>query len=196
MARKYFYFDYDYYGVNFYEEEIMTEPEENVIYTAISSGFNRGEADTPNELSCEGYQNSLSDHNYQSRHTTKTWNTQQEKPEEAGDVVWTREQPSFKIPQKPYKFTPGQLWELQAVFEETQYPDSLRRKELAELMNVEEQKVQDWFNNKRAKLRRNQRKILKGINIPPTQDSLRMKTLVESKRIFILQEQVGDGFFW
>lgn len=55
---------------------------------------------------------------------------------------------------------------------------------------------QDWFNNKRAKLRKIQREILKGKIITPTQDELRMKTLVESKKVIIFQEQVGDGLFW
>ena len=55
---------------------------------------------------------------------------------------------------------------------------------------------QDWFNNKRAKYRKIQREILGGKNITPTQEELRMKTLVESKKIIIFQEQEGDGLFW
>uniref|UniRef100_A0A8C6G6Q1 Homeobox domain-containing protein n=1 Tax=Mus spicilegus TaxID=10103 RepID=A0A8C6G6Q1_MUSSI len=73
---------------------------------------------------------------------------------------------------------------------------SLHRKELAELLNVDEQKIKDWFNNKRAKCRKIQREILGGKNITPTQEELRMKTLVESKKIIIFQEQEGDGLFW
>ncbi|OBS76465.1 hypothetical protein A6R68_17079 [Neotoma lepida] len=47
----------------------------------------------------------------------------------------------------------------------------------------------DWFNNKRAKFRKNQRAIMTKKHRPPTKDDLIMKTLVESKNVVILQEQ-------
>ncbi|GAB1302727.1 Reproductive homeobox 11 [Apodemus speciosus] len=194
MARKYFYFDYDYYGVSFCEEEITTGFEK---YRANSGSFTGDDvADILKKLFFEGHQSSIGEHSYQGYDMTNTHDTNQEEPEETGIVAETSEESLFRIPRKPYKFTPGQLWELQAVFEETHYPDTLRRKELAELMNVDEQKIKDWFNNKRAKLRKIQREILKGKIISPTLEEVRMKTLVESKKIVIFQEQVGDGLFW
>ncbi|XP_021009576.1 rhox homeobox family member 1-like [Mus caroli] len=192
MSRKYFYFDYDYYGVSFCEEEITTEPEEKVAYTSNSGGF----VDEVTGTLKEGHQSSIGDHSYQGCGMPNTQDTGQEEPEETSKVAETSEQPLFRIPRKPYRFTPGQLWELQAVFEETQYPDALKRKELAKLLNVDEQKIKDWFNNKRAKCRKIQRNILGGKNITPTQEELRMKTLVGSKKIVIFQEQEGDGLFW
>ncbi|XP_021042947.1 rhox homeobox family member 1-like [Mus pahari] len=196
MARKYFYFDYDYYGVSFCEEEITTEPEERVAYTANSGSFADEVAGILKELLFEGHQSSIGEHSYQGCGMPNTQDTGQDEPEESSKVAETSEQSLFRIPRKPYKFTPGQLWELQAVFEETQYPDTHKRKELAELLNVDEQKIKDWFNNKRAKCRKIQREILRGKNITPTQEELRMKTLVESKKVIIFQEQVGDGLFW
>ncbi|XP_052026287.1 homeobox protein orthopedia B-like [Apodemus sylvaticus] len=195
MARKYFYFDYDYYGVSFCEEEITTESEERVAYRGDSDSFTDEVAGILQKLFCEGHQSSIGEHSYQGCDMTNTQDTNQE-PEETRNVAETSEESLFTIPRKPYKFTPGQLWELRAVFEETHYPDTLRRKELAELMNVDEQKIKDWFNNKRAKLRKIQREILKGKIITPTWEEVRMKTLAESKKIVIFQEQVGDGLFW
>ncbi|XP_038171779.1 rhox homeobox family member 1-like [Arvicola amphibius] len=196
MARKYFYFDYDFYGVNFYEEEVMTEPEKTVAYTINSGSFDQGIIDALNNLFCEGQESFVYDHSYQGCDMSNSQEIEQEELEMAMNMVEVSEQSSVKIRQKPYIFTPGQLWELRAVFEETQYPDTIRRRELAGLMNVDEQKVKDWFNNKRAKLRKNQRAILTKKRPPPNKDNLDMKTLVEVKNIFILQEQVGDGFFW
>ncbi|XP_059107524.1 rhox homeobox family member 1-like [Peromyscus eremicus] len=194
MARKYFYFDYDYYGVSFYEEEVTTESKKRVVCAANSGSFDNGVIDTLNKPYLEGHQSSVDNHSYQGCDMNDSQNTEQEELEVARTVV--DEQPSFRIRQRPYRFTPGQLWELRAVFEETHYPDALRRKELAELMNVDEQKVKDWFNNKRAKLRKNQRAIMTNTHPPPTKEDLAMKTLVESKNVIILQEQVGDGLIW
>lgn len=126
MARKYFYFDYDYYGVSFCEEEITTEPEERVAYTANSGGFADEVAGILKELLFEGHQSSRGEHSYQGCSMPNTQDTGQEEPE-TSKVAETSEQSLFRIPRKPYKFTPGQLWELQAVFEETHYPDALKR---------------------------------------------------------------------
>jgi hypothetical protein len=49
---------------------------------------------------------------------------QEEELEEAENMA--REHPSFFSPQKPSKYTPGQLWELQTVFQETQNLDILQ----------------------------------------------------------------------
>ncbi|XP_069895062.1 homeobox protein Rhox13-like [Dipodomys merriami] len=56
-----------------------------------------------------------------------------------------------------FQFTQGQVDELETVFQETQYPDLLTRRVLARGMNVPEEKVQSWFNNRRTKYRRAQR---------------------------------------
>ncbi|KAH0519034.1 putative homeobox protein orthopedia B-like [Microtus ochrogaster] len=127
MARKYFYFDYDFYGVNFYEEEIMTEPEKTVAYKINSGSFDQGVIEAPNNLFCEGQKSSVDDHTYQDWDISNSQDIEQEEVEMAMNMVEASEQPLVKIRQKPYIFTPGQLWELRAVFEETQYPDAIRR---------------------------------------------------------------------
>jgi hypothetical protein len=120
MSRKYFYFDYDYYGMSFCEEEITTEPEEKVAYTSNSGGF----ADEVTGIPKEGHQSSIGEH---SCVMPNTQDTGREEPEETSKVAETSEQSLFRIPRKAYRFTPGQLWELQAVFVENQYPDALKR---------------------------------------------------------------------
>ncbi len=54
-------------------------------------------------------------------------------------------------------FEPAQLDSLERLFEKTHYPDVYVREEVAEQLGLTETKVQIWFQNRRAKFRRNEK---------------------------------------